>query len=211
MIKLENHSSNRILRSTIAVIIGLSLLIVSGILALCNIYFFLVMPFQVIGNIVFGVGLIGYFLHVKERKLLKWTSLVIGIMYVFNLFTINALLIYLIDNYDIFNIVHQTYYYYLYLVVVGAILIFYGISFFFLGEVHKSIKILTIIYTVIISLRLISNILYIIASQYIDLTFARTEELAPYLDLISYGLLLSIYVILFNAQRNRMGKTLKVK
>ena len=54
-----------------------------------NIQTYVVLISQIIGNTLFGVALIGYFLHLKENKMLKWTSLVIGVFYIINLFAVS--------------------------------------------------------------------------------------------------------------------------
>ena len=56
-----------------------------------NIQTYVVLISQLVGNVLFGIALIGYFMHLKENKMLKWTSLVVGIFYVINLFTVNNL------------------------------------------------------------------------------------------------------------------------
>ena len=94
-----------------------------------NIQTYVVLISQIIGNTLFGVALIGYFLHLKENKMLKWTSLVIGVFYIINLFAVNNLFGLFSDEFGLLNTFKDSTLLYVYSFFVSIALIVFGYAF----------------------------------------------------------------------------------
>ena len=111
-----------------------------------NIQTYIVLIFQIIGNTMFGVALVGYFLHLKENKMLKWTSLVIGIFYIINLFSINNLFGLFSDEFGLLITFKDSSILYIYSIFVSIALIIFGYAFTKLGKVNKAIGLFSILF-----------------------------------------------------------------
>ena len=95
--------------------------------------FILIAVSQVIGNIAFGIGLIGYFLHLKHNRLLKWTSLFVGTFYILNLMAPDSVLPVVLDEFNGLdkNLVL------VYTIVTEIIMIFFGLTFTKLSTIYS--------------------------------------------------------------------------
>ena len=208
-------------------IIGLGLILLSLVLDLFNysnemlivIKNYVVIISQVIGNILFGVALLGYFVHLKENKLLKWTSLIIGIFYLVNFFSVNNLFSLFYDEFGLFEEFSSSTFLVIYSFMVSVALIIFGYAFTKLGKVNRLIGIFAVLF-IVCSVYVTS--INIITTQVTQFLAEFEKEIKPiiiedmlfkyqYFNVASYVFLLGIFIILFINQKGIYSKTFKVK
>ena len=208
-------------------IIGLSLILFSMIGELfniqdplfVNIQTYVVLISQIIGNILFGITLVGYFMHLKENKILKWTSLSIGIFYVLNFFSLNNLFTLFYDEFGLVEYFSSSPLFTIYSLLVSFAMIFFGYAISKLGKVNKLIALFSIIF--------IACSIYVTATNLVttqltgllnELNIEFSEKMMKDIlikyqifNILSYATLLVIFVILFINQKGIYTKTFKVK
>ena len=185
-----------------------------------NIQTYIVLIFQIIGNTMFGVALVGYFLHLKENKMLKWTSLVIGIFYIINLFSINNLFGLLSDEFGLLITFKDSSILYIYSIFVSIALIIFGYAFTKLGKVNKAIGLFSILF--------IATSIYVTASNiFTTKVCSMLEDVnvnvhnvlehdkmlasSGYVNIASYLCIFVVFILLYINQRVVHTKTFKVK
>lgn len=225
---MEEKNPMPIRKFSLIGIIGLGLILLSMVCELfdfadqviVNVQTYVILISQIIGNVLFGVALIGYFMNLRENKILKWTSLCIGIFYILNFFSINNLFTLFYDEFGLFEYFSYSPLFTIYSVLVSIDMIFFGYAFSKLGKVNKFIAFF--------------SILFIACSIYVTATNLVTTQLAGLLNelditinnqkiiddilikyqifnILSYVTLLAIFVILFINQKGVYTKTFKVK
>jgi len=208
-------------------IIGLSLIIMSLIFELfdfdnqsiVNFQTYAILISQIIGNILFGIALLGYFLNLKENKLLKWTSLIIGIFYIVNFFSINNLFTLFYDEFGLFEYFSSSLLFVVYSFVVSIDMMFFGYAFIKLRKVNKLIGFFAVLF-------LVSSIYVtsfnLITTQISQLLSEINQEINPIViedmkykyvgfNIFSYISLLVIFIMLFINQKGVYTKTFKIK
>ena len=185
-----------------------------------NIQTYIVLIFQIIGNTMFGVALVGYFLHLKENKMLKWTSLVIGIFYIINLFSINNLFGLFSDEFGLLITFKDSSLLYVYSIFVSIALIIFGYAFTKLGKVNKAIGLFSILF--------IATSIYVTASNiFTTKVCSMLEDVnvnvhnvlehdkmlasSGYVNIASYLCIFVVFILLYINQRVVHTKTFKVK
>ena len=185
-----------------------------------NIQTYIVLIFQIIGNTMFGVALVGYFLHLKENKMLKWTSLVIGIFYIINLFSINNLFGLFSDEFGLLIAFKDSSLLYIYSIFVSIALIIFGYAFTKLGKVNKAIGLFSILF--------IATSIYVTASNiFTTKVCSMLEDVnvnvhnvlehdkmlasSGYVNIASYLCIFVVFILLYINQRVVHTKTFKVK
>lgn len=185
-----------------------------------NIQTYIVLIFQIIGNTMFGVALVGYFLHLKENKMLKWTSLVIGIFYIINLFSINNLFGLFSDEFGLLITFKDSSLLYIYSIFVSIALIIFGYAFTKLGKVNKAIGLFSILF--------IATSIYVTASNiFTTKVCSMLEDVnvnvhnvlehdkmlasSGYVNIASYLCIFVVFILLYINQRVVHTKTFKVK
>lgn len=185
-----------------------------------NIQTYIVLIFQIIGNTMFGVALVGYFLHLKENKMLKWTSLVIGIFYIINLFSINNLFGLFSDEFGLLITFKDSSILYIYSIFVSIALIIFGYAFTKLGKVNKAIGLFSILF--------IATSIYVTASNiFTTKVCSMLEDVnvnvhnvlehdkmlasSGYVNIASYLCIFVVFILLYINQRVVHTKTFKVK
>ena len=207
-------------------IIALSLILLSLILELfnfpetmVNFQTYAILISQIIGNILFGVALLGYFLNLKENKILKWTSLFIGIFYIMNFFTVNNLFTLFTDEFGLIEKFSSSAFFYIYSLLVSIDLIFFGYAFSKLKSTNKLIGVLAIIFIAtsvyVTAINIVTTHVASILSNF-DIEMNETmlrDMLAKYkyFNVLSYASLLGIFITLFIGQKGVYTKTFKVK
>ena len=208
-------------------IIALALIILSLVLelfhfeneTLLNVQTYTVLISQILGNILFGVALLGYFLHLKENKILKWTSLFIGIFFVLNFFTINNLFSLFTDEFGLIEKFSNSTFFYIYSILVSIDMIFFGYAFSKLKSINKIIGffsvlfILTSVYVTTINI-VTTEISSILGNFNITMSEVMVRDMlskATYFNVVSYGSLLAVFITLFVNQKGVYTKTFKVK
>ena len=182
-----------------------------------NIQTYVVLISQVIGNTLFGVALVGYFLHLKENK---WTSLVIGVFYIVNLFAVNNLFGLFSDEFGLLITFKDSSLLYVYSIFVSIALIIFGYAFTKLGKVNKVIGLFSILF--------IATSIYVTASNIFTTKVCSMLEDANvnihnvlehekmlassgYINIASYSCLFVVFLLLYINQRVVHTKTFKVK
>ena len=133
---------------------------------------------QFIGNVLFGVALIGYFMHLKENKMLKWTALVVGIFYVLNLFTVNNLFGLFSEEFGLLEHLAESPVFYVYSVFVSIALIVFGYAFTKLGKVNRLIGLFSLLFVATSIFVTASNILTTkVCSLLIDAILTKPLEM----------------------------------
>ncbi len=186
---------------------------------LIDIQTYVVLISQVIGNILFGIALIGYFMHLKESKILKWTSLFIGIFYLVNFFSINNLFTLFYDEFGLFEYFSSSPLYVVYSILVSIDLIFFGYAFSKLGKTNRLIGTFSILFIVcsvyVTATNLVTTQLTMILNDF-NVTINQkiiSDMLFKYqfINVLSYVFLLGIFIVLFVNQKSIYLKTFKVK
>lgn len=204
-------------------IIGLSLIIISLIfelfnfdnLAIVKIQTYIVLITQIIGNILFGISLIGYFLNLKENKMLKWTSLIIGIFYIINFFSVNNLFVLFYDEFGLVEYFASSPLFVVYSFIVSIDMMVFGYAFTKLRKVNKLIGFFAILFLVS-SIYVTSFNLYTTISSEINFNLSQIAEndmlyKFQYFNVLSYVSLLVIFIMLFINQKGVYTKTFKIK
>lgn len=208
-------------------IIALALIIFSLILEmfsfdgelLINIQTNVILISQILGNILFGVALIGYFLNLKENKILKWTSLFIGIFYIMNFFTVNNLFTLFTDEFGLIEKFSESAFFYIYSFMVSVDLIFFGYAFSKLGKSNRLIGVFAIVFIATsVYVTAINLVTTHIASLLNEFNYEMNEVMVrdmlakyKYINVLSYVSLLVIFITLFIGQKGAYTKTFKVK
>lgn len=185
-----------------------------------NIQTYVVLIFQFIGNILFGIALIGYFMHLKENKMLKWTSLVVGIFYVLNLFVVNNLFSLFTDEFGLLEHIADSPVFYIYSIFVSIALIVFGYAFTKLGKVNRLIGLFSILFVAASIFVTASNIFTTkVCSMLIDanvnihdvLDHEKVIVSSGFVNIASYVSLFTVFLLLYINQRVVHVKTFKVK
>ena len=208
-------------------IIALSLILLSLVLELFNIkdpsmekvQTYAILISQILGNILFGVSLLGYFLNLKENKILKWTSLFIGIFYIMNFFTVNNLFTLFTDEFGLIEKFSNSTFFYIYSILVSIDMIFFGYAFSKLKDTNKTIGILAIVFIVLSVYVTAINIFTTQVTSVLSNFKIETSEIMirdmlakyKYFNVLSYASLLGIFITLFILQKGMYAKTFKVK
>ena len=178
--------------------------------------FILIAVSQVIGNIAFGIGLIGYFLHLKHNRLLKWTSLFVGTFYILNLMAPDSVLPVVLDEFNGLdkNLVL------VYTIVIEIIMIFFGLTFTKLSTFSRTVGFLSMFYIMFAAGTFVLDIVNITIdynpalidffySQNID--YLKVERISIYGRILSYVALLAIFIFLYFRQRNHLNTVFNIK
>lgn len=185
-----------------------------------NIQTYVVLISQVIGNILFGVALIGYFLHLKENKILKWTSLVIGVFYILNIFSLNNLYGFFTDHFGLFETFKDSAFLYIYSIFISINLVFFGYAFTKLGKVNKAIGLFAILFIATSIFVTASNIFTTKVCMMLEdanvnihdvLEHEKVIVSSGYVNIVSYSCLFVVFLLLYINQRVVHTKTFKVK
>ena len=185
-----------------------------------NIQTYVVLISQFIGNILFGIALIGYFMHLKENKMLKWTSLVVGIFYVLNLFVVNNLFSLFTDEFGLLEHIADSPVFYIYSIFVSIALIVFGYAFTKLGKVNRLIGLFSILFVAASIFVTASNIFTTkVCSMLIDanvnihdvLDHEKVIVSSGFVNIASYVSLFTVFLLLYINQRVVHVKTFKVK
>ena len=175
---------------------------------------------QFIGNVLFGVALIGYFMHLKENKMLKWTALVVGIFYVLNLFAVNNLFGLFSEEFGLLEYLAESPVFYVYSVFVSIALIVFGYAFTKLGKVNRLIGLFSLLFVATSIFVTASNILPTkVCSLLIDANVNIHDVLdhdkiivsSGFVNIASYASLFTVFLLLYINQRVVHVKTFKVK
>ena len=175
---------------------------------------------QFIGNVLFGVALIGYFMHLKENKMLKWTALVVGIFYVLNLFAVNNLFGLFSEEFGLLEHLAESPVFYVYSVFVSIALIVFGYAFTKLGKVNRLIGLFSLLFVATSIFVTASNILTTkVCSLLIDANVNIHDVLdhdkiivsSGFVNIASYASLFTVFLLLYINQRVVHVKTFKVK
>ena len=175
---------------------------------------------QFIGNVLFGVALIGYFMHLKENKMLKWTALVVGIFYVLNLFTVNNLFGLFSEEFGLLEHLAESPVFYVYSVFVSIALIVFGYAFTKLGKVNRLIGLFSLLFVATSIFVTASNIFTTkVCSLLIDANVNIHDVLdhdkiiisSGFVNIASYASLFTVFLLLYINQRVVHVKTFKVK
>ena len=175
---------------------------------------------QFIGNVLFGVALIGYFMHLKENKMLKWTALVVGIFYVLNLFTVNNLFGLFSEEFGLLEHLAESPVFYVYSVFVSIALIVFGYAFTKLGKVNRLIGLFSLLFVATSIFVTASNIFTTkICSLLTDANVNIHDVLdhdkiiisSGFVNIASYASLFTVFLLLYINQRVVHVKTFKVK
>ena len=181
---------------------------------------YVVLISQFIGNVLFGIALIGYFMHLKENKMLKWTSLVVGIFYVINLFTVNNLFSLFTDEFGLLEYIKDSSIFYIYSVFVSIALIVFGYAFTKLGKVNRLIGLFSILFVATSIFVTASNIFTTkVCSMLMDANVNIHDVLdhdkiimsSGFVNIASYVSLFTVFLLLYINQRVVHVKTFKVK
>ena len=208
-------------------IIALALIILSLVLEIFHfeneklliVQTYIVLISQILGNILFGVALLGYFLNLKENKILKWTSLFIGIFFILNFFTINNLFSLFTDEFGLIEKLSNSTFFYVYSILVSIDMIFFGYAFSKLKAINKIIGffsvlfIFTSVYVTTINI-VTTEIASILDNFNITMSEVMVRDMltkATYFNILSYGSLLAVFITLFVNQKGVYTKTFKVK
>lgn len=201
--------------------IGLLFLMLSNILVRANInpdktIIILIAASQIIGNISFGIGLIGYFLHLKQNRLLKWTSLFVGIFYILNIMAPDSVLPLVLDEFNGLdkNLVL------VYTIVTECIMIFFGLTFTKLSTHSRTVGFFSMFFIMFAAMTFVLDIVNItidynpaliefLYSQNID--YLKIEAVSIYGRMASYMALLAIFIYLFFRQRNQLNTVFNIK
>ena len=185
-----------------------------------NIQTYVVLISQIIGNTLFGVALIGYFLHLKENKMLKWTSLVIGVFYIINLFAVNNLFGLFSDKFGLLNTFKDSTLLYVYSFFVSIALIIFGYAFTKLGKVNKAIGLFSILFVATSIYVTASNIFTTKVCSMLENVNVNIHDVlehetmlasSGYVNIASYSCLFVVFLLLYINQRVVHTKTFKVK
>lgn len=217
---MQEKNPMPIRKYTLLGIIGLSLIIISLIINLfeSNKDFVQYMSFiiQVLGNIVFGVSLFGYFLNLKENRMIKWTSLIIGIFYIINFFSLNTFFTVFYDEFGLVEYFSSSTFFVIYSTMVSIITIIFGYAFSRLGKINKLIGLFSAIFIAssvyVSSINIILN--QIVEAMNLEIKDIIVEDMLfkyKYLDILSYVALLAIFIILFIYQKEFYTKKFKVR
>lgn len=181
---------------------------------------YVVLIFQIIGNILLGVSLVGYFMHLKENKMLKWTALIVGIFYIINLFSINNLFNLFSDEFGLILYLKDSSIIYVYSVFVSVALIIFGYAFTKLGKVNKLIGVFSVLFVAASIYVTASNIFTTkVCSMLMDANINIHDVLehdkiimsSGFVNIFSYICLFLVFLILYINQRAVHTKTFKVK
>lgn len=205
-------------------IIGLGLILLSMICELfdfdnetiVNVQTYVELISHFIGNVLFGVSLIGYFMNLRENKILKWTSLCIGIFYILNFFLINNLFGLFYDEFGLLEYITNSPLFTVYSIIASIASIFFGYAISKLGTVNKLIAFLAIIFIVgsvyVTAINLLTTQLSSIFSEIENEKIVSDILLKrDIFNVSSYVILLGIFVILFINQKGVYTKTFKIK
>lgn len=217
---MQEKNPMPIRKYTLLGIIGLSLIIISLIINLfeSNKDFVQYMSFiiQVLGNIIFGVSLFGYFLNLKENRMIKWTSLIIGIFYIINFFSLNTFFTVFYDEFGLVEYFSSSIFFVIYSTMVSIITIIFGYAFSRLGKINKLIGLFSAIFIAssvyVSSINIILN--QIVEAMNLEIKDIIVEDMLfkyKYLDILSYVSLLAIFIILFIYQKEFYTKKFKVR
>ena len=224
---MEEKNPMPIRKFSLIGIISLGLIIFSKVLGLFsfsgevleNVRTYVVLISQILGNVSFGVSLIGYFLHLRENKILKWTSLFIGIFYILNFFSVDNFFALFSDDFGLVEYFSSSAPFVIYSSLKGVAMIFFGYAFSKLGQVNKLIGLFAVV--------------FIVSSVYVFTADLITVQIASFLqefkvvfsdkmlediqiktdicNVLSDFTLLSIFIALFVNQKGAYTKTFKVK
>ena len=207
---------------TLLSLIGLTFLIISNIL----LYYFdesnktmtiLIEITQVLGNLQLGIGLIGYFLHLKENRLLKWTSLFIGIFYILNIMAPDSIMPILIDE---FHEVLPENAVIIYTIFIECIMIFFGISFTKLSKYNRAVGLFCILFVAFTSITFMLHIANITLGYNHQLLTALEnngfnagilDNLSTTSKLLANSSLLLVFVFLFIRQGNALNISFNIQ
>lgn len=201
--------------------IGLILLILSNIFVIFNLEpdktgIILIAIAQVLGNVSLGIGLIGYFLHLQKNRVLKWTSLFVGIFYILNLMAPDSVLPVVLEEFNGLdkNLVL------VYTIVTECIMIFFGLSFVKLSTQSRTIGIFCMLFIMFASVTFVLDLVNItidyndslkqvLIAQNIDVT--KFEIVSLIGRMASYAALLVVFIYLFFRQRNQLNTVFNIK
>jgi hypothetical protein len=203
------ESKNKIYPFTILVIVGLGLQIVNMLLSLFNLPVVYIIIIQVLGNVSFGVGLIGYFINIKQNNLLKWSSLILGIFSILNLDSINNLLSYFINNFNLYSLLRvnfTTISVSIYVIIVDSIFIGYAFSFYQLTKVNFLISAFTRLFIGFKSVYLAFSLVGLFSVKYLS-AFLEIEfdtfflgRTSTIINVIATALMMGTFIVLFVLQ-----------
>lgn len=224
---MEEKNPMPIRKFSLIGIIALGLIIFSKVLVLFsfngeileNIRTYVVLISQILGNVFFGVALIGYFMHLRENKILKWTSLFIGIFYILNFFSVDNFFALFSDDFGLVEYFSSSTPFVIYASLKGIAMIFFGYAFSKLGQVNKLIGILAVVF--------IASSVYVFTADLITVQIANILEnfdvvfsdkmvndisiKTDICNVLSDLTLLAIFIALFINQKGAYTKTFKVK
>lgn len=202
-------------------LIGLALLIVSNILVASNLtpddtMLVLIGVTQVLGNILLGIGLIGYFLHLKQNRLLKWTSLFVGIFYILNLMAPDSIMPVVLEEFQGIpkNLAV------VYTVIIECIMIFFGISFVKLSSYSRWVGLFCILFVAFASITFVFHLINITIDYNVALQQFLTEQnfdfrFIEYMStggkILSHASLLLVFTFLFVRQKNQLNTVFNIK
>jgi len=202
-------------------LIGLSFLIISNILVTTNLnpdnaMLWAIGSTQVLGNLLLGTGLIGYFLHLKENRLLKWTSLFVGIFYILNLMAPDSIMPIVLEEFDGLpkNLVL------VYTIVIECIMIFFGMSFMKLAKFSRAVGLFCLLFVSFSSITFVFHLINITIDYNVDLhnflvlqnfDIKQLEYVATGCKILSYGSLLTVFIFLYVRQKNQLNTVFNIK
>lgn len=180
---------------------------------------YLVLALQIAGNILLGISLLGYFMNLKENKILKWTSLFIGIFYLLNFFSINNLFTLFTDEFGLLEYFSHSPLFVIYSLLISVALIFFGYAFVKLGKSNRWIGFFAVLF---IASSIYVTATNLVTTQVTSLLNQVNMEINPviirdmlakyqFINIFSYVSLLAIFIILFVNQKGIYAKTFKVK
>ncbi|MDR0832094.1 MAG: hypothetical protein LBM99_04290 [Bacillales bacterium] len=211
---------NRLFPSLILGVIGLGIIVVVSLFSLPKILQYIpippyiVIPLKVIGNVTFGISLFGFFLNIKKNFLLKWSSLVLGILYVLNFNILNDLFAYFIETFNIYDLFYldqgliTTIFYVLFTGLVSVFLVF---SLYPLAKTNLLIAGLMIINIFSTGMQLTSNLATVLIVNLLQDTTLVLTNLATVGTILSYLSLLGIFISLLVLQFGELNSLIIVK
>ena len=224
---MKEQNPMPIRKYTLIGIVGLSLIILSlGInlivdFASYNSNFIKYSSFiiQVLGNVLFGVSLLGYFMNLKENRLLKWSSLFIGIFYIINFFSINTFFTIFYDEFGLVEYFSSSSIFVIYSLLVSIFTIIFGYAFSKLGKINKLIGFFSVLFIAssiyVSSINIITNqITSVLREVELEIKPIVLEDMLfkyKFLDILSYISMLGVFIILFINQKGLYTKTFKVR